>query len=113
MSVKDPFPSSIPLYGRIYSAICQIPPGRVSSYGLVARLVGGCSAQMVGFALAALRSRPEEGNVPWQRVINARGKISPHGFGIGSHEQRLRLEEEGVEFDGEGRVDWERFGWPD
>jgi methylated-DNA-protein-cysteine methyltransferase-like protein len=73
-------------------------------------MVGGCSAQMIGFALAALRGRKGD-DVPWQRVINRMGKISPHGFGYGSSLQRDLLEGEGVVFDEEGCIDLERFGW--
>jgi methylated-DNA-protein-cysteine methyltransferase-like protein len=98
-----------PLYQRIYALVRLIPPGKVTTYGRVARMVGGCSAQMVGFALAALK---EGSDVPWQRVINARGKISPHGYGFGTALQEQLLREEGIEFDLEGRVDFERFGWP-
>ena len=100
-----------PLYERIYAAVRQVPFGRVTTYGTVARLVGGCSAQMVGFALAALPSRGESEPVPWQRVINAQGRISPHGAGFGTFEQRDLLEAEGVEFDAEGKIDLARFGW--
>ena len=50
------------LYERIYAAVRQIPVGRVATYGQIARLVGGCSAQMVGFALAALSNGSD---VPW------------------------------------------------
>ncbi len=98
------------LYQRIYAMVRRIPPGRVATYGGIARLVGGCSAQMIGFALAALRGTDHD--VPWQRVINHMGKISPHGVGFGSLIQRQLLEEEGILFDLEGRVDLERFGWP-
>ena len=101
-------PPEKPLFERIYEVICRIPPGQVTTYGHVAQVVGGCSAQMVGFALAALR--PDTG-VPWQRVINAQGKISPRGGGPGAMLQRELLEEEGVEFDSENRVDFDRFGW--
>jgi methylated-DNA-protein-cysteine methyltransferase-like protein len=45
-------------------------------------------------------------------VINAKGKISVHGDGIGNAMQRSLLEEEGVRFDSEGRIDFSRFGWP-
>jgi alkylated DNA nucleotide flippase Atl1 len=44
-------------------------------------------------------------------VINAQGKISPHGFGYGSAVQRQILEEEGVAFDDESQVDFNLFGW--
>ena len=98
----------MPLYSQIYDMVRKIPPGKVASYGQIAKLVGGCSARMVGYAMSALKS----GNypdVPWQRVINARGQISQTGFG--HYEQRLLLEEEGVEFDEKDRIDWNRFGW--
>jgi methylated-DNA-protein-cysteine methyltransferase-like protein len=63
---------------------------------------------MVGYALAGL---PEGSDVPWQRVINSQGKISPHGFGLGSAVQRQLLEEEGVVFDEQGRIDFAACGW--
>jgi alkylated DNA nucleotide flippase Atl1 len=44
-------------------------------------------------------------------VINAIGKVSPHGFGMGTHIQRTLLEDEGIIFDLEGVVDFEKFGW--
>jgi alkylated DNA nucleotide flippase Atl1 len=44
-------------------------------------------------------------------VINHQGKISPHGAGFGSARQRSLLEEEGVHFDLQGRIDFEEFGW--
>lgn len=99
------------VYDRIYAIVRQVPAGQVVTYGQVAGLVGGVSAQMVGFALAALRRRPGIDPVPWQRVINARGRISPHGFGFGTEIQRRLLEEEGVVFDAEGRVDFSQYRW--
>jgi methylated-DNA-protein-cysteine methyltransferase-like protein len=99
------------VYLRIYAVIRQIPRGHVATYGQIARIVGGISAQMVGFALAALRTHESGEPVPWQRVINAQGKISPHGFGYGSAVQRDLLEEEGVRFDPAGCIDFSIFGW--
>lgn len=96
------------LYERIYAAVRQIPVGRVATYGQIARLVGGCSAQMVGFALAAL---PNGSDVPWQRVINAKGKISPRGIGFGSLIQRTLLEEEGIVFMQDEIIDLNTYGW--
>ena len=95
-------------YEKIYDIVRQIPYGQGATYGQIARLVGGISAQMVGFALAAL---PEGTDVPWQRVINARGRISPHGFGYGSAMQEALLREEGVEFRLDGSIDLNRYGW--
>lgn len=99
------------LYTRIYDMVCRIPPGKVTTYGRIAQLVGGCTARMVGYAMAALK-RGTAPDVPWQRVINAKGKISVHGDGFGNAMQRTLLEDEGVIFDADDRVDFARFGWP-
>ena len=92
---------------RIYETTRQIPYGKVASYGQLAMMTGGCTARMVGYAMAAVKAE----DIPWHRVINAKGKISPHGFGYGSAMQRTLLEEEGVEFDALDRIDFNRFGW--
>lgn len=92
------------LYERIYDTVCQVPPGRVTTYGAIGSMVG-CPARVVGYALHHLRHVSRD--VPWQRVINARGGISTHGA-----EQRRLLEAEGVVFDDRGLVDLVRWGWP-
>ena len=102
---------STPLYQQIYAVVRQIPPGKVASYGQIARVVGGCTPRMVGYAMSALKNTVEGDRVPWQRVINSRGKISSFGDGFGSAIQRQLLEEEGIHFDLEGRVDFDRQGW--
>jgi methylated-DNA-protein-cysteine methyltransferase-like protein len=99
------------LYDLIYDVVRQIPYGKIVSYGQIAGIVGRCSAQMVGFALAALANNSEATDVPWQRVVNSQGKISPHGFGVGSGMQHSLLEEEGIEFGLENIIDFEKFGW--
>ena len=91
-----------PVYEKIYSFVRKIPSGRVTTYGQVAAIVGGCTPRMVGYAMAAL---PADSDVPWQRVINHQGKISPRSGGPGGLIQRELLTEEGVRFDGQGRVD--------
>ena len=98
-----------PTYDRIYAVVRRIPPGQVATYGQIAAIVGGCTARMVGYAMAAL---PFGVDVPWQRVINIQGKISPRGAGDGGLRQRQLLEAEGVEFDESGRVDFAQVGWP-
>jgi methylated-DNA-protein-cysteine methyltransferase-like protein len=95
---------SEPLYPKIYALVRQIPSGKVASYGQISKIVGGCSARMVGYAMSALKSTKEMEDVPWQRVINSQGKCSAFGDGIGDSIQRRLLEEEGVEFDDQGRV---------
>lgn len=95
---------------KIYAVIQRIPHGRVATYGQVAALAGlPRRARLVG---QALRSTPEGVEVPWQRVINSQGAVSPRG-GLGWEEgyQRHLLEEEGVEFSKSGKIDLDRFGW--
>ncbi|HYU32320.1 MAG TPA: MGMT family protein [Thermoanaerobaculia bacterium] len=103
-----PKPSLTPAE-TIYAVVRQIPPGRVATYGQVAALAGlpGHARQ----AGQALRDTPEGLELPWQRVINAKGEISPRGFGLEAGLQRHLLEEEGVVFDRHGRIDLDRFGW--
>jgi methylated-DNA-protein-cysteine methyltransferase-like protein len=94
------------LFPRIYAVTRQVPRGQVTTYGDVAKLVGeGCDARLVGSAMA---NCPDD--VPWQRVINAEGKISLRG-GDGATKQRLRLEVEGIEFDQRGRIDLKKYRW--
>jgi len=100
--------SDTPLYEQIYCYVRQIPHGNVATYGQIARLVGRCSAQMVGFALAALK---DKSNVPWHRVINRMGKISPHGYGLGTAIQKELLLAENVEFDFEDVIDLKQYQW--
>ena len=89
--------------------IARIPEGRVATYGQVAALAGmPGAARQVGYALAAL---PGESNVPWQRVVNARGEVSARRDFDGAPRQRLLLLEEGVVFSPAGRIDLDRFGW--
>ncbi len=94
----------------IYAVIRRIPHGKVATYGQIAALAGlPRRARLVG---KALRETPDGLDIPWQRVINAGGRVSPRG-GLGVEEgfQRHLLEEEGVVFSASGRIDLERFGW--
>jgi methylated-DNA-protein-cysteine methyltransferase related protein len=97
-----------PLYRRIYAIARQIPPGQVATYGQIAHIVGWCTARVVGYAMAAL---PAGTDVPWHRVINREGKVSPRRSGDGGFQQCERLEAEGVCFDRQGRVDLTAVGW--
>lgn len=96
------------LYERFYAVVRRIPKGRVATYGQVAALAGlPRHSRHVGYALAALTGD----GVPWQRVINSKGEISGRDYPDAARGQRARLEDEGVEFDGRGRVDLKRYGW--
>ena len=96
------------MYHRIYSVVTMVPPGRVATYGQIARITGRCSARNVGYAMSSVSS---ESDVPWHRIINSRGKISVRSFGEACTVQHRMLESEGVVFSAAGTVDLERFGW--
>jgi methylated-DNA-protein-cysteine methyltransferase-like protein len=67
------------------------------------------AARQVGWALA--NCRLESDDIPWHRIINAKGGISIRGRGDAAELQRLLLEKEGVEFDEKGCVDMNRFSF--
>jgi methylated-DNA-protein-cysteine methyltransferase related protein len=107
-------PDPVMFNRHVWSAVRRVPVGRVATYGQIARLIPppeGVDLQdylafgprWVGTAVAAC---PDD--VPWQRVINAKGEISPRP---GAERQRRLLEAEGVVFDARDRVDLVRFRW--
>lgn len=96
------------LYERIYELVNLIPAGKVATYGQIAALVGGCTPRMAGYAMAAV---PFFRPIPWQRVINSRGEVSPRRHGEGQRAQREILEAEGVCFDARGRIDLATYQW--
>jgi len=97
-------------YRNIYAVVSRIPKGRIATYGQIARLAGVPGhARLVGYALSALRVRTA---VPWHRVVNAKGRISPRtGISTADILQRHRLEKEGVAFDASGRIPLNAFQW--
>lgn len=105
VSVRTPTTAN----ARIYSVVAKIPRGKVATYGQIASLADiPRHARQVGYALHAL---PVESSVPWQRVINAKGEISPRKWSEIHLVQRDLLEEEGIVFDEYGRVNFKRFRW--
>lgn len=96
-------------YQRYYQVIRRIPRGRVATYGQIADLAGRPGhARRVGYALAAL---PMGQKVPWHRVINAKGAVSPRAHPAGDREQIVLLKREHVRFDEQGRICLRRFQW--
>ena len=100
-------------YEQVWNIVRQIPAGKVAAYGQIAKMIpppngveletyAAFAPRWVGGAMAAC---PE--GIPWQRVINSQGKISPRP---GAERQRLLLEEEGVEFVRD-KVDMKKYGW--
>jgi methylated-DNA-protein-cysteine methyltransferase-like protein len=107
---EAPLPRTESAYPRIYAVVSRIPRGRVATYGQVAAEAGMPHAPRVaGYALHAL---PPGSSVPWHRVVAAGGRLSLGKLDPSSAiTQRLRLEHEGVRFDGRGCVDMEEHTW--
>ena len=94
---------------RIYAVVARIPKGRVATYGQVASLAGlPRRARLVGHALRVV---PEGAEIPWHRVVNAQGKISPRADALGHEDlQAALLRREGVRFTG-GSLPLARYRW--
>lgn len=94
----------------ILAMVCQIPAGRVATYGGIAKLAGvPKNARQVG---TVLRGLPAKSKVPWFRVVNSQGAISARNLPDVELSQQAQLAREGVEFDSRGRVLLEKFLWP-
>ncbi len=94
---------------KIYAMVRLIPEGRVATYGQIATLLGyPHHARQVGYALARLKNTSD---VPWHRVINAKGRISPRGLDGYDDYQRILLEKENISFNEKGCILLERFQW--
>ena len=97
-------------FDRVYEMVAQIPWGRVTTYGQIARLLGNPRlSRIVG---CALHVNPQGPGLPCHRVVKQSGALSGafiHTEGV--DEQRLLLEEEGVSFTAEGRVDLALHMW--
>ena len=92
----------------IFAVLKSIPPGRVATYGQVARLAGlPGAARLVGNQLHKL---PEGTQLPWHRVVNAQGKISLPADSAGYTEQMTRLLVEGVPVNN-GRIPLSTHQW--
>ncbi len=96
-------------YLEIYAVVKHIPSGKVATYGQVAALAGyPGQARQVGYALNAL---PDDLDIPWQRVVNAKGQISPRANPVSEEIQRQILEAEGICFTPHGRIDLMQYQW--
>lgn len=93
-------------YTEVYNIVQQIPAGRVSTYGCIARLAGYPSySRLVGKALSDVLP---ELQLPCHRVVSSQGSTAPHW-----PEQQHLLEEEGIKFTSRGKIPVHRYLWPD
>ena len=91
-------------FQQVYTLLAQVPKGAVVSYGQIARFLGAPRmARQVGWAM---RCCPD--TLPWQRVVRDDGSIAGGGW---SELRRALLEEEGIPFLPDGRVDMAHCRW--
>lgn len=96
-------------FKQIYYIVCQIPKGKVATYGTVARLAGNPRwSRVVGYAL---HNNPAPGIIPCHRVVNREGKVAESFAFGGSDIQRKMLEDEGIVFEADGHIDLEKYLW--
>jgi methylated-DNA-protein-cysteine methyltransferase related protein len=112
MGLSEPQPNPVMQrrYEAIYELVRQIPVGQVATYGQIGDLLGLYGhARQVGYAMFRV---PPDSDIPWHRVINAQGMVSRSPLRQGSDElQRILLEQEGIVFDAQDRIDLQRYRW--
>jgi methylated-DNA-protein-cysteine methyltransferase related protein len=111
-SMLNPEPATdrVSKYQKIYAVVRKIPVGTVLTYGQVAELAGlNGKARLVGYALFQVEIGSD---IPWQRVVNAKGEIS---YSLarcgGDYVQKNLLEQEGIEFQQYDRIDLKKYRW--
>jgi methylated-DNA-protein-cysteine methyltransferase related protein len=97
-------------YQVIYDVVRKIPVGKVLTYGQVAELAGLYGkARLAGYALFRVELESE---IPWQRVVNAKGEISYSEARCGGdYLQKTLLEQEGIEFKANNCIDLKKYRW--
>jgi methylated-DNA-protein-cysteine methyltransferase-like protein len=117
--MKSTSPES--LAQTVWRIVRQIPPGQVATYGQIAVMLPPpegsdptefrkLAPKWVGEAMNQVSSVDSK-NIPWWRVVNAKGGISlPKGSAV-ALQQASRLKKEGVEFDAKEQIDLAKFGW--
>lgn len=96
-------------FERVYAVVRQIPYGKVTSYGAIARAIGsGRSARMVGWAMNASHNRDD---VPAHRVVNRNGLLTGKHHFKGTNLMQQLLENEGIVVEDNRIVDFEKHYW--
>lgn len=104
-------------YEQVYRVVQRIPPGKVSSYGRIAAMLGRPNAaRAVGYALSALRDAGSDApytsaTVPWQRVVNSQGRISIQHREATANRQADLLRAEGVPVSNTLHIDLDAHLW--
>jgi methylated-DNA-protein-cysteine methyltransferase-like protein len=96
-------------FERVYEIARQIPEGKVTSYGAIAKALGiGRSARMVGWAMNVSHNRED---IPAHRVVNSKGLLSGKHHFAGTNLMQQLLENEGVKVVNNQIIDFEKHFW--
>ena len=107
MATKNPDNDNF--FERVYAVARQIPYGRVTSYGAIAKCLGTArSARMVGWAMNASGNRDD---VPAHRVVIRKGLLTGKHHFDGTNLMQQLLESEGVKIVDNQIVDLEKYFW--
>ena len=100
--------SSSDFYEKVYEVVRQIPYGRVTSYGAIARFLGAArSSRMVGYAMNMSHTK----DVPAHRVVNRMGMLTGKHHFPGIHLMQQLLENEGIVVVDDQVRDFDRLFW--
>lgn len=96
-------------FERVYEIVRQIPEGKVTSYGAIAKALGAArSARMVGWAMNASHNLED---VPAHRVVNRIGMLSGKHHFDGTNLMQQLLENEGIKVIDNQIIDFDKHFW--
>ncbi|MEA1874261.1 MAG: MGMT family protein [Bacteroidota bacterium] len=102
--------SQIDFFERVYDVVREIPCGKVTTYGLIARHLGSPQAsRMVGWAMN--KSHHQENYVPAHRVVNRNGMLSGKHHFNGEHVMENLLMSEGIQVENDCVIDFNKHIW--
>lgn len=105
----EPSTISDSFFERVYAIVRQIPNGRVTSYGAIAKALGTArSARMVGWAMNASHGLED---VPAHRVVNRKGLLTGKHHFDGTNLMQQLLESEGIKIQDNQILDLEKYFW--
>lgn len=109
MKTKRKGPTKDNSFGqRLKDVIKKVPKGKVATYGQIAALAGNPRAARQ--VVRILHSSSEKDKLPWHRIVNRQGRISLKR-GYGYEIQRELLRQEGIKFDENDTIDFDRYLW--
>ena len=107
--MKNSTPDNENFFERVYAIVRQIPEGKVTSYGAIAKALGTArSARMVGWAMNASHNLED---VPAHRVVNRKGLLSGKHHFDGTNLMQQLLENEGIKVIDNQIVDFDKHFW--